>query len=81
MEFDQNYETRNFDKSQIQYLIMNNFPQENWYIAEKSKDSLIENLEGYLNRTYNETQMKFDASLQYQFTRGSPKTALTPSGS
>lgn len=63
MEFDQNYESRNFDKSQIQYLIMNNFPQENWYIAEKSKDNLIENLEGYLNRTYNETQMKFEASL------------------
>ena len=60
---------------------MNNFPQENWYIAERSKDNLIENLEGYLNRTYNETQMKFEAKLEYHFTRGSPKTALTPSGS
>lgn len=81
MGLDQNFQSRLLDKSQVQYLIMNNFPQENWYITTPTRNKLVDSLEALSSGSASDSTMRFDAEISYQFTRSSPKTALTPQGS
>jgi len=60
---------------------MNNFPQENWYITTPTRNKLIESLDRLSSGSASGSRMQFDAEISYQFTRSSPKTALTPQGS
>jgi hypothetical protein len=75
MGFGDYYQTSNYDKSQIQYLVMNNFPGESWLISDPTKKTLISNLELYLN---DDKDLEVELLFDYHFTRAAPSAAITP---
>jgi len=80
MQFDDAYETRNYERNQIQYIIMNDYSQEKWSVSPKVIDDLVLNLEHSKNLSQQELQNRIKVEMRYLFTRSYPKSALSPIG-
>jgi hypothetical protein len=44
----------NFEANQVQYFVMNNFPEEKWFITKPSKETLVGGLKDYIDASPEE---------------------------
>lgn len=80
MQFGVQYQTRSYERKQVQYIIMNNYSQEKLSISNKLK----ENFRSALNesRSYAPDDFKKNVFIEvrYAFSRQAPRSALNPIG-
>lgn len=80
MQFGNSYDTRSYERNQVQYIIMNDYSQEKWAVSPKVTGNIVRTLEAAKTRPDDEFKESVYVEVRYLFSRSYPKSALSPIG-